>query len=130
MANGGEPAAPPPPDAFRQGMFVLHEVYGLGQIIALSGSGTESQGDRRFRSAGGPKEIPPGRKQPATGRDITRWKTFVAADDEQQQPNQIAPAFSMIARALAHRNYRLFFFGQGVSLIGTWMQQTALSWLA
>jgi MFS family permease len=36
----------------------------------------------------------------------------------------------MIARALAHRNYRLFFFGQGVSLIGTWMQQTALSWLA
>jgi MFS family permease len=36
----------------------------------------------------------------------------------------------MIARALAHRNYRLFFFGQGVSLIGTWMQQTALTWLA
>jgi MFS family permease len=37
--------------------------------------------------------------------------------------------FSMIARALAHRNYRLFFFGQGVSLVGTWMQQTAMTWL-
>jgi MFS family permease len=32
-------------------------------------------------------------------------------------------------RALRHRNYRIFFFGQSVSLIGTWMQQTALSWL-
>ena len=47
-----------------------------------------------------------------------------------RQPNKIAPTFSMLARALAHRNYRLFFFGQGVSLIGTWMQQTALTWLA
>ena len=28
-----------------------------------------------------------------------------------------------------HRNYRLFFFGQMVSLMGTWMQQVALGWL-
>ncbi len=32
-------------------------------------------------------------------------------------------------RALRHRNFRLFFYGQLVSLIGTWMQQTAMSWL-
>ncbi|ARS37591.1 MFS transporter [Pontibacter actiniarum] len=32
-------------------------------------------------------------------------------------------------RALSSRNYRLFFVGQGISLIGTWMQQIALSWL-
>jgi len=32
-------------------------------------------------------------------------------------------------RALSHRDYRLFFFGQGVSLIGTWMQNIAASWL-
>src|SRR2546426_11873848 len=31
--------------------------------------------------------------------------------------------------ALAHRNFRLFFVGQGVSLIGTWMQSVALGWL-
>jgi MFS family permease len=30
---------------------------------------------------------------------------------------------------LAHRNFRLFFAGQGISLIGTWMQQVAMSWL-
>ena len=32
-------------------------------------------------------------------------------------------------RALRNRNYRLFFAGQGVSLIGTWMQRIAMSWL-
>jgi MFS family permease len=31
--------------------------------------------------------------------------------------------------AIRHRNYRLFFFGQCISLIGTWLQNTALSWL-
>jgi len=31
--------------------------------------------------------------------------------------------------ALSHKNYRLFFFGQALSLIGTWMQSVALSWL-
>jgi MFS family permease len=36
----------------------------------------------------------------------------------------------LIFRALSHRNYRLFFGGQGISLIGTWMQQIAMSWLA
>jgi len=35
----------------------------------------------------------------------------------------------LMLRALKHRNYRLFFFGQGVSLIGTWMQQAAVGWL-
>jgi MFS family permease len=32
-------------------------------------------------------------------------------------------------RALGHRNFRLFFFGQSVSLIGSWMQQTAVLWV-
>lgn len=32
-------------------------------------------------------------------------------------------------RAFRHRNFRLFYVGQAVSLIGTWIQQIALSWL-
>jgi MFS family permease len=32
-------------------------------------------------------------------------------------------------RALRHRNYRLFFSGQLVSLVGTWMQTVAEAWL-
>ncbi|MEO7368835.1 MAG: hypothetical protein ABIZ36_12825 [Gemmatimonadaceae bacterium] len=34
-----------------------------------------------------------------------------------------------IARALKSRNYRLFFSGQTVSLIGTWITRIATSWL-
>jgi len=34
-----------------------------------------------------------------------------------------------IGRALRHRNYRLFFAGQGISLIGTWLTRVATSWL-
>jgi MFS family permease len=34
-----------------------------------------------------------------------------------------------IFRALRHRNYRLFFGGQSISLVGTWMQQVAMSWM-
>lgn len=38
-------------------------------------------------------------------------------------------AFKTAFRALEHRNFRLFFAGQSISLIGTWMQQIAMSWL-
>jgi MFS family permease len=44
------------------------------------------------------------------------------------------PALRRLARfegwsAMRHRNYRLFFAGQGLSLIGTWMMTVAQSWL-
>ncbi len=32
-------------------------------------------------------------------------------------------------RSLKNRNYRLFFFGNGLSLIGTWMQSVTVGWL-
>src|SRR5881394_3044791 len=32
-------------------------------------------------------------------------------------------------RSLRHRNFRLFFAGQLISLVGTWMQTVAQSWL-
>lgn len=37
-----------------------------------------------------------------------------------------APA---LLRALSHRNYRLFFYGQGLSLVGTWITRVATGWL-
>src|SRR5881396_128754 len=39
------------------------------------------------------------------------------------------PARGFRFGALSHRNFRLFFLGQGVSLIGTWMQNVAQGWL-
>jgi MFS family permease len=41
-----------------------------------------------------------------------------------------APLLFATFRSLRHRNYRLYFFGQIISLIGTWMQTTVLAWLA
>lgn len=38
-------------------------------------------------------------------------------------------ALSHASRALRHRNFRLFFFGQGISVIGTWMTKLATAWL-
>jgi len=37
--------------------------------------------------------------------------------------------FDTIFRSLKYRNYRLFFSGQSISLIGTWMQRIAMPWL-
>ncbi len=38
-------------------------------------------------------------------------------------------AVQALGRALRHRNYRLFFAGQTISLIGTWLTRVATSWL-
>ena len=40
-----------------------------------------------------------------------------------------AGGLGFMVRALRHRNYRLFFSGQTVSLVGTWMTRIASSWL-
>ncbi|HHG91310.1 MAG TPA: MFS transporter [Devosia sp.] len=42
---------------------------------------------------------------------------------------QFARTWPGALRAMRHYNFRLFFFGQLVSVIGTWMQSTALQWL-
>jgi MFS family permease len=41
----------------------------------------------------------------------------------------IPKRLKFLLRSLRSRNYRLFFMGQGISLIGTWMQMVALGWL-
>src|SRR3954454_15015750 len=40
-----------------------------------------------------------------------------------------AKTMSNLTRALRHRNYRLFFSGQSLSLVGTWITRVATSWL-
>jgi MFS family permease len=44
----------------------------------------------------------------------------------KQEPES---SLKSIIRSLRHRNFRLFFSGQSISLIGTWMQRIALGWL-
>ncbi len=44
-------------------------------------------------------------------------------------PPEIQPAHASTFQALRHRNFRLWFFGQLTSLVGTWMQTIAQNWL-
>ena len=45
------------------------------------------------------------------------------------QIEKFSDLFHSTFSSIKHRNYRLFFFGQCISLIGTWLQNTALAWL-
>src|SRR5437868_11950625 len=46
-----------------------------------------------------------------------------------QSKSQPSGTLAFMLRALRYRNYRLFFGGQIVSLVGTWITTTATSWL-
>src|SRR5580704_574268 len=50
---------------------------------------------------------------------------------EKIEPEKPASSrdYSHAWRALRHRNFRLFFGGQSISLIGTWMTRVATAWL-
>src|SRR5947207_7225714 len=48
--------------------------------------------------------------------------------DGELRPARVSRLRAM-GRAFAGRNYRLFFAGQGVSLVGTWMSRLATGWL-
>jgi MFS family permease len=63
---------------------------------------------------------------PAKGTVLRGRLSFDTFAGSSYQPRSSrAPRF----RALAHRNFRLYLAGQGVSIIGTWMQQVAMVWL-
>lgn len=52
-----------------------------------------------------------------------------AGHDRPQSLHRPLRSLAMLSRSFHHRNFRLFFAGQFVSLIGTWMQSVAVSWL-
>jgi MFS family permease len=54
----------------------------------------------------------------------------VSPADEASPFYTALPWWAQPFRALRHRNYRLYFLGQLVSLTGSWVQTTALMWLA
>jgi MFS family permease len=61
------------------------------------------------------------RRSPATNAPLK-------GPDAEVKPRALSGA-SHAWRALRHRNFRLFFGGQTISLIGTWMTRIATSWL-
>ena len=53
----------------------------------------------------------------------------MAKDSAVVREGSVFSGVSHTWRALRHRNFRLFFGGQSISLIGTWMTRTATAWL-
>jgi MFS family permease len=51
------------------------------------------------------------------------------ARHKQESGEPASRGLAFMLRALSHRNYQLFFSGQSISLIGTWMTRIATSWL-
>lgn len=49
--------------------------------------------------------------------------------ETSQNPTTEPSAIKTVFRSLKYRNYRLFFSGQSLSLIGTWIQRLAIPWL-
>jgi MFS family permease len=52
-----------------------------------------------------------------------------ASPSSTAEPAAKRGGISYAWRSLRHRNFRLYFGGQGISLIGTWMTRLATSWL-
>src|SRR5437868_3811535 len=51
------------------------------------------------------------------------------ATSQQESGEPTSRGIAFIFRALSNKNYQLFFSGQSISLIGTWMTRIATSWL-
>ena len=80
----------------------LHIAFGVGVVASLLGAVVSASRGRQAGVRGRGPVGPAGRSMTSLRRGLTAFR---------------------------HRNYRLFFTGQAISLVGTWMQQVAQAWL-
>jgi MFS family permease len=67
-------------------------------------------------------------QRPTTNDRVTDETNSATAEEAAAKAARL-PKWATTLRALRHRNFQLFFSGQLISLIGTWMQTVAQSWL-
>ena len=68
--------------------------------------------------------------EPVAEKTIDSLRSVVEEEKQEfARPGSERSKLRLALRALNHRNFRLFFAGQFISLIGTWMQTVAQSWL-
>lgn len=65
----------------------------------------------------------------AKGDILAEQELEITAVTAGAAPVQLPGKVVSIFPALAHRNYQLYFFGQGISLIGFWLQAVGIGWL-
>src|SRR5208283_4239290 len=84
-----------------------------------TGTGHAVQGRRHHQALGGKVTSNEGRTQIVNE----------PANNSDTQETPLLGSVSHAWRALRHRNFKLFFAGQSISVIGTWMTRLATSWL-
>src|SRR6266705_6614801 len=116
-AGGGRPRRAPPGSGRRPGD--VDPSDGPGQAPAGTGAGPQERlpgpSPRAPRSKAGGRAGRGGRRPGAPGGGGT--------------VNRVRHALATTFRSLEVRNYRLYFFGQIVSITGTWMQSVGQAWL-
>src|SRR5512135_55950 len=102
----------------------LEEYLGIGHGRFLQ---------RRYRLPRREHEGPGADKQPSTTVSVEPENLVGTPPDEPPAEQELAelvhPRRSGLIGVFRHRNYRLFFTGQLISLMGSWMQNTAQPWL-
>ena len=58
-----------------------------------------------------------------------RLRVLARPEPASPQPPASGGGFRRGFTAMSYRNYRLYFVGQVISLVGTWMQSVSLPWL-
>jgi MFS family permease len=61
-------------------------------------------------------------------KEVSPARNSTAANEADAKKASL-PSWATTLRALRHRNFQLFFSGQLISLVGTWMQNVAQAWL-
>lgn len=62
-------------------------------------------------------------------KTVKKWSQIITLMKIEKIKHKKGTSLKSITRSLRHRNFRLFFSGQSISLIGTWIQRVALGWL-
>jgi len=68
-------------------------------------------------------------KQPGNDQGVEPKVPTSAGEQPPFQDSLSVGRLQLLLRAFRYRNYRLYFFGQTLSLMGTWMQLIAVGWL-
>jgi MFS family permease len=77
----------------------------------------------------GASATPGASKEKRVGKSTTLNSMNMPAPGPDRPPSVPASRLAVTLRAFRHRNFQLFFGGQLISLIGTWMQNIAQAWL-
>src|SRR5580704_5554596 len=94
---------------------------GWRRVSRSSISGNRKRFSRQARLSNGSRKV--------TSNEVRRQRIAMTASGSTTKEGSLIGSMSHAWRALRHRNFQLFFFGQSISVIGNWMTRLATTWL-